>query len=296
MSGDKAALDAHLATGLTTVCRCWVIRRADGMTQGFTDHDRPIEFDDIGFKADAGLTAAALQQSTGLSVDNSEAIGALSDLAISESDLRAGRYDGAEIEVWLVNWTDPEARKLTFRGHLGEVQRTDGAFRAELRGLAEVLNQPKGRVFSKGCAALLGDTACKLDLSDPQFAVEAALAEPGDGAVFRFPVLPAYDLRWFERGVLEVLSGAAAGLKRSIKNDRWLGDQREIEVWESIPMPMQPGDLIRLSAGCDKRAETCLLKFKNLANFQGFPFMPGEDWLLSYPTSGGRNDGGSLGA
>jgi uncharacterized phage protein (TIGR02218 family) len=47
-----------------------------------------------------------------------------------------------------------------------------------------------------------------------------------------------------------------------------------------------------LEAGCDKRAETCRLKFANFLNFRGFPHVPGEDWLASYPTSdraaGGR--------
>jgi len=36
------------------------------------------------------------------------------------------------------------------------------------------------------------------------------------------------------------------------------------------------------------------LKFNNLINFQGFPGIPGEDWLMSVPRTGGVNDGGSL--
>ena len=70
MSGMNAALQAHLESGLTTLCRCWAIRRQDGQTFGFTDHDLDLSFDGVLFKADSGLTAMALQQSTGLSVDN----------------------------------------------------------------------------------------------------------------------------------------------------------------------------------------------------------------------------------
>lgn len=295
MSGDAATLEAHLSTGLTTVCRCWVLRRRDGAVQGFTDHDVALSFDGIDFRANTGLSASALRQTTGLSVDNTEAVGALSDLAISERDLNGGRYDGAEVEIWLVNWADPEARKLTFRGTIGETQQIDGAFRAELRGLAEALNQPLGRIFRKDCTALLGDQSCKVDLSDPQVSVELDLSEETDGVLFRLPLLPDFDLRWFERGVLEVLSGDAVGQKRSVKNDRWLETAREIEVWEGFGLVPQPGDRLRLIAGCDKRQETCRFKFKNVLNFQGFPFLPGEDWLMSYPTSRSRNDGGSLG-
>jgi uncharacterized phage protein (TIGR02218 family) len=53
--------------------------------------------------------------------------------------------------------------------------------------------------------------------------------------------------------------------------------------------------MVRLEAGCDKRAETCRLKFANFLNFRGFPHLPGEDWLTAVPKAEGANDGGSLG-
>jgi uncharacterized phage protein (TIGR02218 family) len=54
------------------------------------------------------------------------------------------------------------------------------------------------------------------------------------------------------------------------------------------------GDSVRLEAGCDKRGETCRLKFDNFLNFRGFPDIPGDEWLTSYPISSQANDGGSL--
>ena len=64
MSGD--ALYAHLASGTTTVCRAWTVQRRDGTVMGFTDHDRPLVVDGVTCRADSGLTARALQQTTGL--------------------------------------------------------------------------------------------------------------------------------------------------------------------------------------------------------------------------------------
>ena len=80
------ALAAHLATGTTTVCHAWAITRGDGVVLGFTDHDRDLSFDGVDFRAGTGLTAMALQQETGLSVDNSEAIGALSEYGVVAGD------------------------------------------------------------------------------------------------------------------------------------------------------------------------------------------------------------------
>jgi uncharacterized phage protein (TIGR02218 family) len=41
--------------------------------------------------------------------------------------------------------------------------------------------------------------------------------------------------------------------------------------------PIAVGDTFSISAGCDKSKDTCQAKFANIANFRGFPFVPGLD-------------------
>ena len=79
-----------------------------------------------------------------------------------------------------------------------------------------------------------------------------------------------------------------------IKHDRFDGGRRVIELWEPLRGDLAEGTSVRLVAGCDKRMETCRLKFNNLLNFQGFPDLPGEDWVVAVPRSTGANTGGSL--
>lgn len=288
-------LGDHLETGLTTTCRCWAIVRADGVTFGFTDHDLKIEFEGIEFKAQSGLTARAVMAGSGLSVDNSEAMGALSDAAVTEADIEAGRFDGAEVRLWQVNWAAPDQRALRFRGHIGELRRKAGAFHAELRGLTEALNQPQGRVYQAPCGAVLGDTRCGVDLADPAFSVEADIDAIDAGRVFDFARLDEFEPDWFTRGTLEVLSGPAAGLRQHIKQDDVAADSaRRVGLWQPLGAMPRVGDRVRLIAGCDKRADTCRLKFSNFMNFQGFPHIPGEDWLMRVPRRGDSNSGGSL--
>ncbi|MFN3847384.1 MAG: DUF2163 domain-containing protein, partial [Paracoccaceae bacterium] len=98
-------LKKHFETGSTTVCRAWLVRRKDGVILGFTDHDDDLVFDNVVFAARTGMTALAFQQTTGMAVDNSEATGALSASSVTEEDIVAGRYDSAEVTVYLVNWT-----------------------------------------------------------------------------------------------------------------------------------------------------------------------------------------------
>ncbi len=288
------ALKAHLETGTTTICRAWAVTRRDGVVLGFTDHDRDLAFEGMSFRAASGLTARALQQGTGLAVDNTEALGALTDAGLTEADILAGRYDGAEVRLWQVNWADVEQREMLFRGSIGEITRAGGAFRAELRGLTEMLNHPRGRVFQRDCSAVLGDGQCRVDTGLPAFSVPATIMGVEQDRVFRLSGVEAFGPRWFEHGRLTMLSGAAAGLVGMVKNDRQDSEVRMVELWQSLGPPVGAGDQCRLEAGCDKRIATCREKFGNLLNFRGFPHIPGEDWMAAFPANGKRNDGGSL--
>lgn len=266
-----------------TIARAWAVGRDDGLVLGFTDHDRELGFDGIRFRPEAGLTAGAIVQAAGLAVDNSEAQGALSDEAITERDLLAGRWDGAEVRLWEVDWTDSARRRLVFRGALGEIVRSGGAFRAELRGLSEALNRRQGRVYHPRCSAALGDARCRLDLSAPGYQAEGRVESvAGEGERLVVRGIAGHEPRWFERGELVVLDGPAEGLRGLVKNDAALpGAGREIELWAALGLVPVAGDRVRLVAGCDKRAETCRAKFVNMANFRGFPHLPPEDWLLA---------------
>lgn len=287
------AFQAHLDSGVTTLCRAWRIARKDGVHFGFTDHDLALEFDGLTFKPDTGLSAMALQQSTGLSVDNTEAVGALSDAAIKDSDIDAGRFDGAEVTAWLVNWADPSQRIMQFRGNIGEIRRAGGAFQAELRGLTDMLNRPVGRVFQKPCGAVLGDAACGVDLGSAVHRVEREIVEIENARVLRFADLGGVAVDWFERGRLEILSGDGARLSAAIKVDRSAGALREITLWEPLRADVKAGDQAALFVGCDKRFETCRVKFSNAVNFRGFPDIPEEEWMMVHPSKAPARNGGS---
>jgi uncharacterized phage protein (TIGR02218 family) len=293
MSG-REDLYQHLGGGITTVCHCWLVTRKDGETYGFTDHDKDLSFHGHMFKAASGLSAGALQQTTGLSVDNAEAVGALSDASVREEDLAEGRFDGAEVQSWLVNWADVSARVLEFRGNFGEVTRKAGAFRVELRGLSERLNQVQGLVYQAGCGAVLGDARCGINLALPAYRTTTVIAEIDVLGRIRINGQTGFADQWFERGQIEVLSGASAGMSVMVKADRLTATGRVVDLWHGTGADLAAGDSIRLIAGCDRRAATCRTKFANFANFRGFPHVPGEDWLTSYPASTMLNDGGSL--
>jgi uncharacterized phage protein (TIGR02218 family) len=93
----------------------------------------------------------------------------------------------------------------------------------------------------------------------------------------------------FTGGLLTFTSGANAGRAMEIKRQSGTA----IELWQTMSEPVSPGDGVTLVAGCDKQFATCQTKFANGINFRGFPYMPGNDAVMSGPSTATRMDGGS---
>lgn len=288
------AFQAHLDSGATTICRLWQIIRSDGSHLNFTDHDKDITFQNETFNAESGLTASALQLSSGLSVDNSQASGALSSDQINEEDIRQGLFDNAKIIIWNVNWKDSNQSLKIFEGFLGEIKRSDNAFEVEVKGITDPLNKPVGRVYSKTCQHVLGDSRCSVDLENSEFSrvltVEAVL---GQNQVF---ANGAEDLEThaFSNGHCVWLSGDNETRHSQITYSQKQSNGHQITFWLDLPNEIKVGDTVKCYVGCDRSAGSCKSKFSNLINFGGFPYIPGEDWITAYPNSGSDFDGSSL--
>lgn len=149
MKSIGSALEAHLASEVTTLATCWKLTRRDGVVMGFTDHVTALTVGGVSYEASTGFLPGAVHSGSSLAVDRLEAEGVLSADAIVEDDVMAGKYDFAEVEVFAVNYADVSQGTLHIRtGWLGEVRLEGGRFYAEIRGLAQKLAQPVGALYS----------------------------------------------------------------------------------------------------------------------------------------------------
>ena len=277
------ALQAHLDTGATTLCWCWRVTRRDGLRLGFTDHDRDLTFDGTTFEAASGLTASELRQTVGLDVDNFDVESALTSNTLDEGDLAAGLFDDARIELYRVNWSNPVERVILRTGSIGEVRRSQFGFSAEIRGLAHYLQQEKGRVFQFTCDADLGDSRCGVVLNQAAFQGSGSVTSVSSERRFAVAGLTAYVADWFTRGLILWTGGANANRSMEVKLHIVAGSITVLELWQAMAEPIVPGNTFTITAGCDKRLETCKTKFSNIVNFRGFPHMTGSDFITSYP-------------
>ena len=290
MRAVPEALRARLASGVTTLAHAWRVTRGDGAVSGFTDHDRDIAFGAVTYRAATGFLAAALEKGSDLAADIAGVSGVLSDDGIGEADLLAGAWDGAHVDVWRVDWSDPALRVHLFAGRIGEVRRGPAALVAELRGLQAALDAPFGRVFSRFCDAEVGDTRCGVDLGLAAYHGVGTVSAVEGARAFVASGLGAFADGWFTRGVLTWSGGARV----EVTAHRLAAAHVSIELADPTPA-LVVGAVFTITAGCDKRLVTCRGKFANTLNFRGFPHMPGNDAVVAGADPSQPFDGGSRG-
>lgn len=291
MKTVPAALQAHLDTGVTTMAYCWKVTRTDNTVQGFTEHDNDLSFDSVTYLSSSGFTATQIEASLGLAIDNLNVQGAISSATINEDDLAAGRYDGAEVELYWVNFEDVAERILLSKGIIGEVKRSEIAFEAELRSQAAKLQQKVGRIYQKTCDAILGDSRCQVNLAS--FTSTGTVQLVSGNRTLTVTGLSNNTQDFYTLGLLTFSSGDNNGLSFEVKKHN-VGSTTVLELWEQTPFDVAISDTFSVIAGCDKAAATCVSKFNNIVNFQGFPFIPGNDFISRYAIRDSSQSGESI--
>ncbi len=290
MRDIPAALAVHLAGAATTLCRCWSLTRRDGLVLGFTDHDRPLVFEGVTFRETTGLEAAEGAAELGFAIGGGEVSGAFAAVGLNEADLARGLYDDARVSIWLVNWADVSQRLLLETGFVGEIKRGDLAFSAEVRGLAKAFDEERGRLYTRACAADLGDARCGVALSP----VSAIVASSDGRLALDASALASWPDGYFSGGRLVFTGGGNTGFVTEVKRHAG-GGQGALQLWQAPPTPILAGDVFQVTPGCDKSFFTCRAKFGNGINFRGFPHLPGNDFIIGGVGPGdGALDGGSL--
>ena len=168
MKTISAGLQTHINGTTTSLATIWRIVRKDTTEFFFTDHDKDILFGGDTYIASSGYTRTAIANDVSLAVDNLNVEGIFDSAEITEVDIRAGKFDFAEIFISIINWDSVADGVLKMRkGHFGEVTITkQGIFRTELRGLTQQLSQNIGELYQPECRADLGDSRCKVPI-DP---------------------------------------------------------------------------------------------------------------------------------
>lgn len=269
-------LEAHLQQPTTTLATCIKATLKNGEVLGFTDHDKNLVIDGVTYLADSGYTPTAIASNNTLSVDNLDIEALLDSDVITEADLLAGKWNYAAIEMFMVNYSDLTQGSLKLKkGTLGEIKIKDTSFTAELRGMAQPLQQTIGQLYSASCRVKrFGDDQCKVDRSVHTYEVEVQTVI--DSKNFTIDGTYANDL--FAYGEVEFTSGLNNEILMEVKGN----------VDNTITLQLEPtfeievGDTLKIVKGCNRTVDSCK-SFSNIINFRGEPYIPGSDKIFRGP-------------
>jgi len=253
----------------------WRVRRRDGVTLGLTSHDRDLWLGGLLHRAAPGMVPSAIRRTADLSPDSADVQGALTHDSIAAADLAGGRFDGAAVEIGVVDWETLESAVL-YRGEIGGVAEEAGGFSAELRSAKADLEADTVPRTSPTCRARFCGPGCTL--SAAKFTHEAVLAAVDlEANRVVFTGGPAPEL--MREGSLRWLSGPQAGTTMDVN----FADTAGLVLGQALDPALQPGARALLREGCDHTLTTCHNRFGNAVNFQAEPFLPGNDLLARYP-------------
>jgi uncharacterized phage protein (TIGR02218 family) len=289
MKTVSPALLAHMALGTTTLAWCWRVIRTDGEMFGFTTVDKALQIGDLQvagvqlgnlrYEAATGMTPSAIEGQVGMAVPNLEMAGFLDSDSITVDDLLAGRWDDASVLIFQVNYNDLSMGAVILAaGKSGNVSSGTVGFKAEGRGLAQMMQQPVGEVYSPSCPANLGDARCGVDLG-PLTETAAVTSVENLLSAFTATSLGTDDDHW---GLVTWLTGANTGLSMEVANSQ----DGAITLHLPMPYPIAVGDTFEIIPKCHKRrTDDCSAKFDNVLNFRGFPDVPLNDKVIGQATA-----------
>lgn len=265
------------ASELEGVATFWRIERRDGCVLGFTSHDRDLWFDGVNHRAAPGMVPSAIRRNASITNDSADVEGALAHDAIRAADLAAGRYDGARFAIGVVDWETREFAVL-YHGEAGTIAEEGGGFRVELQSAKAVLQADLIPRTSPTCRAAFCGKGCDLSASRFTHEAQCTVIDHAAGLV-QFAGGPAPEL--LRDGNLRWIDGPHAGLLMQILQSDAAGQILDRPLDDDLLV----GTRAILRQGCDHTLATCQQRFNNAANFQGEPYLPGNDLLARYPTA-----------
>lgn len=262
---------------------CLVLVARDGTTVGFTSIDEAqlIDLSGDGGPADVtcdqGMVLSAITLAAGLDASFAEIHGPLGPV-VTEPAVNGGKWDGAD--AWLVRVSPGVAGfSPILRGLVGEARVEGPRFVFEIRNQADKLNQQIGRTITGYCDAEFGDARCGYAVP----AVSATITAVTDAMRFTVSFSGSYADGYFDQGKVTFTGGALSGVI-SDNLVSWTAGGA-IELFEPLSAAPEVGDALEIKQGCARTRLACMA-YDNIANFRGFPDVPGSDQVLRYPNPG----------
>lgn len=228
------------------------------------------------------IKRSSIEEKLGLDVSSLdlEILAGLSDTVNGVPVLQhiaSGAFDGATLRIdrlFMDSAGNQIGTVVRFSGTIGAVDEVGRASaKLTVDALVSLLSQQLPNIILQpNCTNTLFDARCGLDKA----AFAENLTAQAGSTVNKLISLSAKADGYYDNGQILFTSGANNGLAKAVKS--YAGQQ----LFFNSPLPFAPnaGDTFIAYPGCDKTQATCTAKFNNLANFEGFPYVPAPETAI----------------
>lgn len=262
----------------TKRAQVWTITRTDGEVFRFTSLDRDLEWLGETYQACDSLVPSASESVSEVdAAGNMDLSGAIGPDGITELDLYAGLFDGAEVEAWLVPWSGTGRQHRLLKGTFGPIEQSQTGFKVEILGDgAKLLQTPLVRLIQPQCRWQFGDARCGVDLAP---LTVTGTIDSATGQRSFVDAARAEAAGYFTRGRVTFTTGSNAGVSAEIKEHSAGGN---FELWPRLAFPIVAGDQYSMTPGCTNLKAASggtngCTAWANLVRFGGFDKVPGSD-------------------
>jgi len=182
-------LPLNLTDRVLRPARVCTITRRDATVIRIAESQDPITVGSETWTPLAGVTLSAIKHVAGGEPSSMAVTGAatIGGTPFALEDIDNGKFDSAEVLVYMLNRSDLSSKGLLFSGTINGAVAFDplsGAFSFDCRGIAILASQPFYQVFGPACRTDLGSVLCKIPLRPDEVARGTAYsdngASPGD--------------------------------------------------------------------------------------------------------------------
>jgi uncharacterized phage protein (TIGR02218 family) len=148
------------------IAKYWKIITKNGDVFAFTDSDINLIYEGLEYVAFSSHSAKNIKINSNVKNDSLSLSNMISSDIIKESDILNGKYDNADVEVFILKNNE---RISVLNGYIANIEFNNGIFTAQINGLKSKIDKTIGEVYSRLCRACFCDNKCKLNINFTNF-------------------------------------------------------------------------------------------------------------------------------
>lgn len=247
---------------------CTITRRTDGVIFRIAESDQAVMVGSETWQVIPGINISAVTHTNNGEMPSCQIVCVHENGGIiNTSDLEAGLFDGADVQLYIVDRRNLSRKGLQFTGSIATITYTaENLITMAVKGPAVNAKILMTQTRSPMCRTDLFSVLC--GVNPASYVVSTTIVAIIDAFNFTVSGLAQAD-GWFNQGVAVTSSGIAVEIAN------WVQSTQTLTAYLPANLLLSAGADLTLYPGCDKTLAMCGGRYMNTLNFQGEPHFLG---------------------